>query len=688
MPNSAAPAYAYDVFISYSTQDKVWVRGELLQTLEKAGLTVCIDYRDFRPGAPSVTEIKRLIKACARVLVVLTPNYTQSDWTQLETLLLTTQDPANKSLRLLPILKESCDIPEEIGILTYIDFAELDDLDFAWTRLLTALGRPPQTEPPPETSPSWFLAHPYAMPPNFTGRRDELQQLDTWLHSDPQHPLFVLRALGGFGKSALTWHWLNHEVNPEEWPQVVWWSFYEAAADFNSFLRETYAYLTGRSPGGLGPRQQLDAVLKHLEQQPVLIVMDGFERELRAYSGMGAAYQGDESEEQESDDDDRDCVNFQAEIFLRNLASLPRLRGKVLMSTRLRPRPLELHGGTLLQGCYEKELTAMEPNDAVEFFCRQGIAGNRGEIEQACGNYGFHPLSLRLLAGYIAQDFEYPGDIRAAARLDVTGDLVQRRNHVLARSYESLPPAGRTLLGRIACFRSPVAYAVLVAIDQGEATGENVENSGGGHNLQTTLRDLINRGLLQQEICTRQGQRTVVFDLHPIVRRYAYDRMATADRTAVHGQLRDYFAAVPVPEQVTTLDDLTPAIELYHHMVRAGQYDKAFVLYQSRLNNPLIHGATVTQIQLCINLLNALFSEGYDKIPSVSKERDKAWVLNTLALAYSLTGEPRKAVPLVESSIRIDEEEISCNDKIKENIDLNKQELPVRSFLNEVSQLG
>ena len=94
-----------------------------------------------------------------------------------------------------------------------------------------------------------------------------------------------------------------------------------------------------------------------------------------------------------------------------------------------------------------------------------------------------------------------------------------------------------------------------------------------------TLRDLVARGLLHRDLKTNR------FDLHPIVRRYAYDRLATRDRAAAHARLRDYFAAVPKPEKVQTLDDLAPVIELYHHTVRAGQYDEAFTLFRDRLSN-------------------------------------------------------------------------------------------------------
>jgi hypothetical protein len=110
----------------------------------------------------------------------------------------------------------------------------------------------------------------------------------------------------------------------------------------------------------------------------------------------------------------------------------------------------------------------MQPDDAVAYFHAQGIRGTHTEIETACAPYGYHPLSLCLLAGLIARDFQQPGDIGAAKRLDVSGDLVQRQHHVLETAYNSLTPARQTLLGRIACFRSPVTYETLRALGEEE----------------------------------------------------------------------------------------------------------------------------------------------------------------------------------------------------------------------------
>ncbi len=146
--------FNYDVFISYSHADKAWVRGELLKRLEAGGLRACIDTRDFRPGAPIVKEMERAVLTSRRTLIVLTPSYLKSAWTEFETLLLQTLDPANQNLRLLPLLKEKCDVPLRIRYLGYVDF--VDEPESAWERLLSALSAPqvPPVEPGAPSRPS------------------------------------------------------------------------------------------------------------------------------------------------------------------------------------------------------------------------------------------------------------------------------------------------------------------------------------------------------------------------------------------------------------------------------------------------------------------------------------------------------------------------------------------------------
>lgn len=134
------------------------------------------------------------------------------------------------------------------------------------------------------------------------------------------------------------------------------------------------------------------------------------------------------------------------------------------------------------------------------------------------------------------------------------------------KAYDSLTPARQKLLGSVACFRWSVSYDTLKAAAESEAT------------LDRDLRELVIRGLLHHDVKERR------FDLHPIVRHYAYDRLAAPERAAAHTRLRDYFAAVPKVEKVTRLEDLAPVIELYHHTVRAGQWGEVRTLFRDRLS--------------------------------------------------------------------------------------------------------
>lgn len=135
--------FAYDVFISYSHRERDWVRGELLPRLERAGLRAFVDFRDFRPGAPSLTEMERGVATCRKTLLVLTPDYIQSGWCEIESVMSQTRDPANRALRLIPILKAGCDTPPRLDALTQIDFTARADTDLAWRRLLMALDAAP-----------------------------------------------------------------------------------------------------------------------------------------------------------------------------------------------------------------------------------------------------------------------------------------------------------------------------------------------------------------------------------------------------------------------------------------------------------------------------------------------------------------------------------------------------------------
>ena len=124
---------------------------------------------------------------------------------------------------------------------------------------------------PPEPQ----FVQPYPLQENFTGRVAERQLLTDWFTRSSQ-PLHVFEAIGGMGKSALTWAWVQRDLlgrglpgeathQPEsegcEIPEasrpegVFWWSFYEPKAHFAAFLEEALIYASDASYNNLAPER-------------------------------------------------------------------------------------------------------------------------------------------------------------------------------------------------------------------------------------------------------------------------------------------------------------------------------------------------------------------------------------------------------------------------------------------------
>ncbi|MBI3913702.1 MAG: TIR domain-containing protein, partial [Chloroflexi bacterium] len=180
------------------------------------------------------------------------------------------------------------------------------------------------------------LVHPYALQSNFTGRAQERKELTAWL-ADDAHPICALVAMGGMGKSALAWYWLTQDILKlgfGNWDLhgVLWWSFYEGEASFAKFVDEALKYVSGHEIDAARFPTTYDRALelrRELQSKRVLFVLDGFERQLRAYARLDAAYQRDGSTDESREA--RACVEPDAARLLKDIAA-GTTRAKVLIT--------------------------------------------------------------------------------------------------------------------------------------------------------------------------------------------------------------------------------------------------------------------------------------------------------------------------------------------------------------------
>ena len=530
---------------------------------------------------------------------------------------------------------------------------------------------------PPEP----FIAHPYTLlqTHRLVGRQPELNLLTDWV-AKPESAVYQARilnvvAIGGMGKSALTWKWFN-EIAPQEMKPLagrLWWSFYESDATFENFVTRALAYVTRRP---LGEVEQIPApereaqLLSALDREPFLLVLDGLERMLIAYARMDAAHLSD-------DDYDRQTANYvanayglpasaaqsftgehrlrktadpRAGAFLRKLTTVRAAR--ILVSTRLYPADLQTVTGEALGTCFAVFLPGLAEDDALELWRASGAKGSRDQLLPVFRSVENHPLLIQSLAGEVARFRRAPGDFdawrKAYSDFDsfAGGALAQVRAHVLEFALRSLSEQAGQILQVIAAFRMPASYDTLTALFIGETKPCASEQE-----LDAVLAELEDRGLVGWDKCANR------YDLHPIVRGLVWSGLGDEARRSAYTDLHAHFVAVPLIDnwmEVSRLEDLTPAIELYHTLIGLKRYDDAFVIFRERLSNAMFYRLSANRQR--VELMELLFPDGVEQLPHLRESDNQTYALTALAQGYQNNGQPGRATSLYRSNNKIQSE--------------------------------
>jgi tetratricopeptide (TPR) repeat protein len=538
-------------------------------------------------------------------------------------------------------------------------------------------------------APEPYIAHPYTLMEThrLIGRKGELELLTDWATGVGPGAVSNTRvlstiAVGGMGKSALTWKWFN-DIAPQEISPLagrVWWSFYESASGFDHFVTRTLAYVSGTSveevkQDPLPIREQ--KLLAVLDSKPFVVVLDGLERILTAYARMDAAYM----QNADLDDETANIVagayglpdsagqSFVGRHALRRavdphvgqfLRRLTRLRAsRILISSRLYPAELQTPMGGPLPGCYAVFLPGLSESDALELWRAFGARGSRETMLPVFRSFDSHPLLIQLLAYEVACFGTDPGNFDAWCEANPDFDpfdlpLVQVQSHVLAASLRGLGAAERRALHVIAGFRAPANMEALkgLLIRTKEDDDPDKVPYATLAGLDAGLTELEDRGLLGWD---RRANR---YDLHPIVRGVTWHGLDEAARNDLYTTLHAHFEAMPMVrdwQKVESLEDLTPAIELYDKLIGLERYDDAFVIFRDRIEDATLYRLSASRQR--VELLKRLFPDGTAALPRLRSAWTQSWILNALAQGYWFSGGPGAAVAVFRRALEIDRQE-------------------------------
>jgi Domain of unknown function (DUF4062) len=420
----------------------------------------------------------------------------------------------------------------------------------------------------PVGAPAFHAVPAYAGSAPFTGRDRQLAILDDWGRS--KDPVMVVESIGGAGKSALTWQWAQDRA-----PAAIrglagrlWWSFYDGSASMTRFMQELLSYTTRDTAPNIrrmSRGQLLKVMVAELNSRPYLIILDGFERLLAAYHQFDPSKLHDEDVEQEPSK--RSMIEPYGVEIISSLSNVT--RSKILISTRLMPTALE-QAYARRPGVRHLRLPGLTNSDTQVLLGRLGVHGSDQEITRFFSPLENHPLLVGVVAGLVRDYRAQPGrfdrwaaDPEGGARLTVSSlDLTQRRTHILQAAFAGLEPRPRKLLGFISVLPGSAQWETLVGINPFRPHRSEPDARAKAQ-LVTALKDLEDRGLLWWERWSN------TYDLHPIIRAYAYDQLEDIDRFTANDRVRDHFQALPPedPDRAASVEDLTQTITILRALI-------------------------------------------------------------------------------------------------------------------------
>jgi len=570
---------------------------------------------------------------------------------------------------------------------------------------------PTASETDPIPKPPTFYPEPsYICSHQFVGRQDQLDALSDWAKSADPNPILLFDAIGGTGKSMLTWEWTTKHATSvgRDWAGRFWYSFYERGAIMADFCRHALAYMTGK------PLEEFrkmktpelgEMLLHHLRARPWLFVLDGLERVLVAYHRIDAAEVPDEEINRPTDQiahrDPCKAIRPEDDDLLRHFAAA--VPSKLIITSRLIPRKLLSAASQPIPGIRRVILPGLRPANAEELLRSCGIEGDSQAIQNYLRSHcDCHPLVTGVLAGLINDylpergNFDaWAADPKGGGQLNLADlDLIGKRNHILKAAIESLPEKTRQVLSILALVSEAVDYPTLSALNphlprKPEEVGvphnpksswrwewmSDAEKDQAQHEYQAAIQ---RRNEYEQAVMAwrqsseflaaprnlastvhdleRRGllqydHQTRRYDLHPVVRGIAVGKLRPEERQGYGQRVVDHFSerAHNPYREAQTLEDLYDGLRIVRMLLKMGRYQQAYDAYNGDLAIALFFNAEAYAEVL--SLLRAFFPERWIVIPDTLEKHDALTLAEGAAIALSEVNQPEESLAVYGAAL-------------------------------------
>jgi len=222
---------------------------------------------------------------------------------------------------------------------------------------------------------------------DLVGRDDELNFLDScWL--TPTVNVLEVIAFGGTGKSSLINKWLSEfsQCLYRDAEKIYAWSFYwqgqssENNSSGDYFIEHALAWFGDESPSTGTPWSKAARLANLIRKSKTLLILDGLEP-LQYPPGKKHGQ----------------IENPAVSFLIRELASSN--PGLMLITTRSFVADVKAFTDGRVATLH---LSNLAEKEGIELLRKSGVTGSRKQFQSVVRSYSGHPLSLSLIAGYLA----------------------------------------------------------------------------------------------------------------------------------------------------------------------------------------------------------------------------------------------------------------------------------------------
>jgi hypothetical protein len=473
------------------------------------------------------------------------------------------------------------------------------------------------------------------------GRKDELAKLDdAW--SDDKANIFVIKALGGAGKTALLKEWLD-KLSSEKFRNaaaVYVWSFYSQGSTENTqissdeFFEEAlnwFGYEGQLLSSGYNKGLKLAELIN---QQKTLLILDGLEPLQYPMGTMRGLLK------------DQGLQALLKQLSITN-------EGLCLISSRQDVE--EIIGKRHVTS---HNLEHLKTEDSVSLLKNIGVYGKQKDLELSANEVANHALSLNLLGQYIKT--VYQGDIRQRDKIPYLSSERREGKHAvkILGAYETHleGTVHLSILYLMGLFDRPVSIKTIQYLRD-----KNIENLTDYLNDEESWQYAIQELETQQLINSNNLGELETLDTHPLIREYFAIRLKEKypkTWTNSHCLLYEYYnyELTPRVQLPNNLNDMQPLFLAVSHGCLGGLYKESL----DRVHAPRIQREEVNFLGnvLCAhgaNLasLSNFFEKCWDKPTSKLELRDRAVLLSWSGFTLRAMGRLREAAKVIQKAIAL-----------------------------------